>query len=161
MKPSLCAAHYVLGRVSSDQLPRFAADWLNDGLDSPALRRLAGEESPIMSEVAPIFEKALKELGISIPKKSSALQLLARDYAEKIIQGSLTPHAGAGFISWHVANQLEKAGPLLLSFVGAASELDELEERTAEDGFDRKEYKRELETLILDSARKLLNQSQT
>lgn len=156
MEPSYCAALFVVGRMESDRLPGLAAGWLADGLDSPSLRALAGAELPIMSEVAPLFRKALHEIGVDIPTKDEALMMFARDYAERIVAGSLTAHAGAGLIWWHVTNEMERPSQLLLSFVGAASELDDLEDRTAEDGADRKEYRRQLEEQILESARDLL-----
>ena len=156
MKPSHCAALLVVGRMESERIPGFAAEWLTDGFDSPALRTLAGVESPIMSEVAPLFRKAMHEIGVDIPTKDEALMMLARDYAGRIIAGSLTAHAGAGLIWWHVTNEMERPNHLLLSFVGAASELDDLEDRTAEDGADRQEYRRQLENQILESARELL-----
>lgn len=156
MKPAYCAALLVVGRMQSEQLPELAGEWLADGLDSPTLRALAGVESPIMSELAPLFWKAMHEIGVEIPTKDEALILLAKDYAGRIIDGSLTAHAGAGLIWWHVTNELARPSPVLLSFVGAASELDELDDRTAEDGADRREYRRQLEDQILESARELL-----
>ena len=156
MTPAFCAALFVLGRVSSEELSNYAVDWIAEGLDSPSLRRLAGTESPIMSETGPLFLQTLRELGIEIPTRDQSLMILAKDYAQKILDGSLTPHEGAGFLWWNVINEMTYSSPLFLSFVGAASELDELDDRTATDGFDRSDYRKQLEQQILDSARELL-----
>ena len=157
MDHSLTLALWSLGRLKSEELPVIASTWLAGGLDSPSLRQLAGEASPIMSDVAPLFERSLAELELRAPGKEEALHRLARYYAERIINGTMSPHEGAGMIWWEVTNQLDTPSPLFLSFVGAASELDEIPD-ILEDGADRREYVRELETSIVANARKLLEE---
>ena len=150
---------WALGRLPSEQLPQVATDWLAEGLDSPSLRQLAGAGSPVMSEVGPLFEKVLAELKIATPKKEEALMFLARLYAQQIIEGAVSPYDGARKIWWEVANAFDKRSQVLLAFVGAASELEDLPERTLKDGYDRKIYARELEATIVSRACELLNQS--
>jgi hypothetical protein len=159
MNRSLTLTLWALGRLPSDQLPQVATDWLTEGLDSPSLRQLAGVGSPVMSEVGPLFEKVLAELEIVAPKKEAALVLLGRHYAQQIIEGAIPPYKGARSIWWEVTNAIDKPGQLLLTFVGAASELEDLPERTLEDGHDRTTYARELEATIVASARELLHQT--
>ena len=144
--------------MPSEELPRIGAEWLAEGLDSPSLRELAGTSSPQMSDVGPLFEKVLSELHFVLPKKEEALSLLARHYAQQIIDGVVSPYDGARKIWWQVSNELERSDPLLLSFVGAASEIEELPERTEQDGCDRQKYARELEEMIVASARQLLKE---
>lgn len=158
MSRQTIVALWALGRLRSEQIPEIATDWLANGLDSPSLRRLAGVSAPVMSEVGPLFERALTELRVVTPQKSEALMRLARHYAQQIVDGTVSPYDGARKLWWDVANEVEKPSQLLLSFVGAASELDDLPGRTRQDGCDRQPYARELEDMIVSSARKLLTE---
>jgi hypothetical protein len=156
MNHSLILTLWSLRRLRSDELPQVAAEWLADGLDSAALRELAGISSPEMSEVGPLFEKAASQLQMTIPEKEEALAFLARHYAQQIVDGALSPYDGARRIWWQVSNELDAPSQLLLSFVGAASEIEDLPERSLQDGYDRKKYAGELEAMIIASARELL-----
>jgi hypothetical protein len=158
MNRGLTLTFWTLRRLPSEELPRIAADWLAEGLDSPSLRELAGTSSPQMSDVGPLFEKALSELHFTLPKKEEALRFLARHYAQQIVGGAASPYDGARKIWWQVSNESERSDPLLLSFVGAASEIEDLPKRTEQDGYDRKKYARELEEMIVGSARQLLKE---
>jgi hypothetical protein len=111
-----------------------------------------------MSEAGPLFEKTLVELQTPLPPKNDALMILARNFAQQIIDGTISPHEGAGRIWRLVSNELNQHDPRLLSFVGAASELDELHDRTLEDGHDRKSYRKELTATIVETAQNLLSQ---
>jgi hypothetical protein len=71
--PENAIALYVLELLPSSLLPKLAENWLIQELDSPSLRILAGENNPIMSDVGPLFEKSLLELGIPKPEKSEAV----------------------------------------------------------------------------------------
>ena len=153
---SLPLALWSLSRLPSAQLPEIATEWLAQGLDTSSLRILAGINSPTMSEAGPLFEKALSELKLSPPLKEAALTYLARHYAQQIIDGTITPYEGASRIWWEVSNAMDEPSQLMLSFVGAASELEDLPDRTVQDGLDRKQYSVELEASIIASARELL-----
>jgi hypothetical protein len=148
-------ALWTLGRLPSEDLPKLACAWLADGLDSRTLRELGGVCAPTMSEVGPLFDLALRELGIDPPKKEDALWFLARYHAKRIVDGVVTPYEGARKIWWEVSNSFEPSHQLLLSFVGAASELEDLPGRTAQDGHDRKKYARELEEGIIEAAQEV------
>ena len=158
MNRSLTLTLWALGRLPSEQLPEVATDWLAKGLDSPSLRQLAGVGSPVMSEVGPLFEKVLAELEVAAPNKEEALMFLDRHYAQQIVEGTVSPYEGAQKIWWQVTNAFKKPSQLLLTFVGAASELEDLPERTLQDGYDRNKYASELESTIVSSARELLHE---
>jgi hypothetical protein len=64
---TLAAARYVLGTLPSWDIPRIADDLLNRGIYADSLARLYDVKKPIMADVGPIFESALKELEIGIP----------------------------------------------------------------------------------------------
>jgi hypothetical protein len=159
MKTSLILAGWTLQRLHSERLPGIATDWLMAGYDSPALRELAGIATPIMSEAGPVFERVLAELAWKVPAKDEALLIVAHDAAQGIVEGAIPPYEGARIIWWGVANELEHPSQLLLDFVGAASELEDIPERSAHDGLDRQNYILEMEATIRSSARKLLEQT--
>ena len=60
----MVAAKWVLGLIPSEALPRIATDALEDGLDSPSLRDLAGDLHPTLGAAGPLFEKILYEIGV-------------------------------------------------------------------------------------------------
>jgi len=116
----MVAARWVLGLIPSQALPKIATHALEAGLDSPALRELAGELYPTLGASGPLFEQILDEVGIDIPDRSRAGLVLARAYAAQITDGTLSPYEGARKI-WRI--QIEVAlRPELDSFVYWASE---------------------------------------
>src|SRR5438552_10283990 len=118
----IAVARWVLGLLSGKELPWVACAALEAGLDSPALRRLAGELRPTMGEAEPLFEKALGELHIDVPTKSEAGLIVAKAYAVRIVEGSVSPYEGARRIWDDVHDQVEELKPQLDPFVYWASE---------------------------------------
>jgi hypothetical protein len=96
--PENAIALYVLELLPSSLLPKLAENWLIQELDSPSLRILAGEKNPIMSDVGPLFEKSLLELGIPKPEKSQAVLISLKYYLELISEGELAPYEGMRLI---------------------------------------------------------------
>jgi len=97
LEPTLLfiAALYSFRVLTSEDLVEWAVGQLDKGRDSPSLIELAGEISPRMSEVAPLFEKAMGELGVSIPSEEQAIREVRRFYAGHILSGKITPYDGA------------------------------------------------------------------
>jgi hypothetical protein len=121
---ALAGARWKLNQLASDDLPKVASELLSAGLDSPALREVAGWTQPIRSEVGPVFEKALSELGSPLPDQQLALRLLAKDYAAQIVAGTLDPYEGARRI-WFEASIDYEPFEEVSAFVGLASQLDD------------------------------------
>lgn len=88
MQLEIAIARWVLGLVSSENLPEIAVHVLEVGFDTPALRQLAGESRPLMRNAGPMFEKVLVEIGTMLPTKSEAGLIVAREYATEIAEGS-------------------------------------------------------------------------
>src|SRR5437879_6438820 len=84
-----------LGLLRSAELPRVAMEALAQGLDSPALRRLAGELKPTASECEPQFRQALSQLSIPLPTREAARLIVARYNAMQIVNGLISPYRGA------------------------------------------------------------------
>ena len=60
----LAVAKWVLGLLSSEELPKIATYALDTGMDTPALRQLAGELRPVMADVGPILTKHSANLAV-------------------------------------------------------------------------------------------------
>jgi hypothetical protein len=77
---------YVLDKAASDQLPAIAVRGLEEGLDTPSLRILAGmKASDYPSEIQHYFQRSIEELNIVLPDKRQA----ALEYALSIVQETL------------------------------------------------------------------------
>jgi len=79
------ASFWVLGLLRNEDLPAVAADALEAGVDTPALRILAGEGDPDVGELNRLFSKVLEESRTEVPNRSSAMSNAARYHAERII----------------------------------------------------------------------------
>src|SRR5256885_8489053 len=101
-------AYWRTELLRSDELPNIASSWMANGLDSPSLRELAGVLHPEMSDVEPLFKKAIMELNIELPTKDEALITIARHYASQIVNQTITPYEGATKIWWEVSNHYGK-----------------------------------------------------
>jgi hypothetical protein len=142
--------HLALARVSlrllrRDDFPAIALQALEAGHDSPSLRFLAGLSSAEIDEAFPLFDKAIAELGLSMPPKRAAVTLLARDVARKIVDGAVEPHAGAKDI-WRLS--LMQDGDRLVEldpFIYAASEWE-----------DRPEEREFFDRAIMEQAKDLI-----
>jgi hypothetical protein len=145
MDLGIAAAKFALGKLTSEEAIAAASVALDGGTYSESLGQLLGQE-PVWSEVGPLFERALAELNVSVPSRTGALSIIARDFARQISAGNLTPYEGARRIWWEVANEPD-ADRSLLVFVGLASEWE-----------DVPQYRSEYEAGILQEARRLLEQ---
>jgi hypothetical protein len=70
--PGTVAAWLVLGTALSERVPWWAAQWLADGHDGPALRELAGLNGREPHAVHDLLPAALAEAGVELPMQLSA-----------------------------------------------------------------------------------------
>jgi hypothetical protein len=118
----VAAWRMALGELASEDLSEIATDALVRGLDSPALRILAGQPRGDVRESADLFRAALHELGIDLPDPDHALWQLVRRTASGIVAGRIKPADGAYEI-WGAYHHVRDSGDLRI-FVGLASHLD-------------------------------------
>jgi hypothetical protein len=144
----LAVAKWVLGLLPSESLPEIAATVLENGLDTPALRQLAGELRPTMRDAGPIFQKAVVELGITLPSKPDAGLIVAREYATEISEGITTPYEGARRIWREIQLEVEELKHQFDPFVYWASEREDADDPA------RREF---CENAIRAAARNLLD----
>jgi hypothetical protein len=93
------AAYWRLGRLNSAELVVLARYLLECGVDSPALRELARESQPLVSDVDATFARALTELAVAVPDWDGAWDHVerlrderhARIVAADCLSGELDP----------------------------------------------------------------------
>jgi hypothetical protein len=90
----LAAARHALGLFTSEALRQVADEALDRGVYSHSLGELATTRHPILSEVGPLFEAALKELGVPLPSAEAAARSLTQRYLADIAEGACTPLDG-------------------------------------------------------------------
>jgi hypothetical protein len=75
--PGLVAAWLILGTLPTERIPLFAAYWLGEGCDGPALAELAGLHGDDPNDVRDLLPEALVECGVSIPTSDEAAAMTA------------------------------------------------------------------------------------
>jgi hypothetical protein len=122
---AVVAARLVLGLSGPEDLPGVAEEALNDGVDTPALGRLAGTSTAEHDEARALFRRVLSELQLETPTPRDAVFLLARATAQQIVDKDLAPYTGARRI-WDLTRHLQTERISELDpFIYAASEWEE------------------------------------
>jgi NADH dehydrogenase len=93
-----------LGRVhpavGAHDVVTFAGDLLVAGMDSPALRELAGESPAArFRDIAPLIERTLEELGAALPSPEEDQRRALWVMCEGLLEGTVTPRE---LTSWAV-----------------------------------------------------------
>jgi hypothetical protein len=110
----LTAAYWRLGLIHSDDVVRIALEALEAGLDTPTLRILAGESGQAgLVELAPMFDKVLRELNVAIPPtEEEAAKQVTLYHARRIVAGEVTPWEGAHAIELEIYQPISGAHKL-------------------------------------------------
>jgi hypothetical protein len=116
-------AYWSFGWFPSDRLPTLAVEALAQGIESPAMIELAAGQSTADERHHRLFERVLSELGRSRPTKAEAGRFIAREIAEQICQGKVSPVDGAEAI-WRVSLECEDLSAELGVFGGRVSEYE-------------------------------------
>ncbi len=111
MKPEEANARYRLGKLSSDAIVALANDGLAEGKYSDSLGELCTMRQPQMSAVGPLFEAAMRELGIATLTRLEAALFLVRMTLRHISTGELDPITGAEFLYWQVHHEVSAEVP--------------------------------------------------
>jgi hypothetical protein len=119
----VAAWRIAVGGLASDELSEIATEALIRGLDSPALRVLAGQARWDVRDSSDLFRVALDELGIELPDADRAQWRLARRTADDIVTGRMGAARGANEL-WLAHQKVRDSGDLRI-FVGLASTLDD------------------------------------
>jgi hypothetical protein len=98
-------ALWLMNRLPPEDVPKLACDALEEGLDSPALRCLAGLQRPTSSDIGELFDDACSQLGI-VPASAGATEerlsdewirnatQVAKRISNQILDGTLDPVEG-------------------------------------------------------------------
>lgn len=141
------AVRYRLGLQDTDSLIRIADILLAEGHTEPAIIELSMMESPVMIEVAPVFERVCAELGFPIPTREEAIDELLKGYLKSIASGGQSPRDGLQAIMQevyfpHLAKEPVKKyvgdSHGMEHLIGAYWGYDDLMERPREISFDGK-----------------------
>lgn len=93
LAPQLLVAKWRCHDIYGEEMPSIAADLLEEGYDSPSLRRLAGETQVTCSaDVEELVAKMFQELSVPYPiLGSEAREILTVQAAREVIAGKQNP----------------------------------------------------------------------
>jgi hypothetical protein len=141
MSPETLGALARLNMLDGETLPDRACELLEAGIDTQAVRELAGLHRPSLSEAQPLLQRALRELNVAEARPDDAI-LVALDFAERIIAGSMPADRGYEIGTlWRDHSAVDDLG----RFYGLWAQWD-----------DDPKYRPELKADILTSAKELL-----
>ena len=98
-------ARWQLGELLPEDVPGLAAALLVEGVDTPALRVVAGLQSPSRSDLQPWLERYFDEAGLPRITDDDARWRVAYDTARDIVAGSIAPRDGARLM-WELCTDL-------------------------------------------------------
>jgi hypothetical protein len=97
--PTTVAAWFVLGVAPTERVPWWAAQWLADGHDGPALRELAGLNGRDPHAVNDLLPGALADLGLTLPSTTVAA---ASEEFRRLAEMCLAGRAGERWVAQQV-----------------------------------------------------------
>ncbi|MFC5753801.1 hypothetical protein [Actinomadura rugatobispora] len=138
------ACDYVIGELGPEALPSIAAEALARGVDSLALRELAGcNASDDVRDIRDLYLAAMAELEIPMPDADSVLWEKVRLWARCMVEATVSPYEGA--------SQIERYGVAL----GSPQEIGDIPYLMAL-WAEYPARRRELEISMVEEARSLL-----
>ena len=111
MEPLEAFSLYKLGKLNSDKIVSLANAWIERDLYTASLGELCMLSNPIMSDVGPIFEKAMHELELEEPNKLEAVNTIICMTLKRIVEHKVAPEDGASFLYWDVHHELSDVVP--------------------------------------------------
>ncbi|BCY10082.1 hypothetical protein [Actinoplanes sp. L3-i22] len=120
------ARQMATGRLISEELPGIATEALVRGLDSPSLRRLAGQRRDDVRDSVDLFRASLDELGIELFDAGETGWPRARRAATEMVAGRIRPTDGADQLRL-AYEEVRNNGDLRI-FVGLMSTLEDYPE---------------------------------
>jgi hypothetical protein len=152
--PQLIQAGWVLQKLPSERFPKFAVTALEKGYDGNYVRRVAGLDHPVNSDLLPLMPGFLNDLGLQgTLSVDEAGWILTRLIARGICDEQIRPYDGARYIWKEVVNCLwpNQQHPLL-KFVGTAVQYEECESYSK----NPEAIRREIDAEIIADAREVL-----
>lgn len=85
------SARYVLGRVTSKDIVKYADGKLTEGNYSDAYLNIVDADFKTMAILAPLLEVALKDSGVAVPEFEEAVWVMLRHHIGLIASGEAHP----------------------------------------------------------------------
>jgi hypothetical protein len=100
LSPIILAAEWARGHLYGEDMPALAAELLESGLDTPSIRRLAGEmHVACRADVEEIVGRMFRELDVVCPmSETEALLVHSRQTAREVIHGRRNAWATASHL---------------------------------------------------------------
>lgn len=105
--PGTVARWFVLGMAATERLPWWAAQWLADGHDGPALCELAGLDGHDSRAVNDLVPAALADMGVDMP---TTIVAAAGEELRHAAELHLSGQASERWVSGHVQEIVARAG---------------------------------------------------
>ncbi|MGA2047911.1 MAG: hypothetical protein ABSG96_09460 [Terracidiphilus sp.] len=140
LSPTLIAAQWASHALHGEDMPALAADLLESGLDTPALRRLAGElQVSCSADVEDLVGRMFRELSVLYPiSETEARVIFSRQVAREVIAGERN--------AWAAASHLEIG---VYGWAAETADIQTLFQLNDEIDWDSK-YRRPLKTLTAE-----------
>jgi hypothetical protein len=111
MEPIEAYSAFILEKLTSDEIVKLSCQWIEEGYESETLNVLAGEIDPIMSNVAPLFEKVMNELGIHRLSRLNSALILRDHYLKKMVTDKENVVKYSENIYWNIHHEIEEEYP--------------------------------------------------
>jgi len=152
---------FAIANLRPEDIPDIAVQALEDGYDSPSLRRLAVAQGDYHLDIEDRFLKVLAELKIPLPLPGEAAMSIARRVAANVINGTVEPIEGARELEklWFAVYKHEQQYPELgelatfSGLVDVYDSVDTYEESESRKAEAREDYLRQ----TMDAFRRILS----
>jgi hypothetical protein len=88
----IAAAEYALGILPSAEIPALADSLLDCGIVTPSAAELVNMSDSAMSDLGPLFEQMLREVGVPLPATHDATLTVLRDRVQAIVDAEGFPY---------------------------------------------------------------------
>ncbi|MBA3858079.1 MAG: hypothetical protein C0507_14335 [Cyanobacteria bacterium PR.3.49] len=122
-------ARWVLKDIAQDGVPEICQTLVNEGLESPSLRYLAGLTRAEMYQVDGLLRRMFHEFGFEECTEIDAAWFLVKDLAAEVESGRMGAYEGARRLGQY-GTDFQPLFPYLRTFIAAWNEWDEYPEHS-------------------------------
>ena len=99
--PIFLSTQWTLGDLHCEDMPSLAVDLLEEGIDTPSIRRLAGEMNvACIADIEPLVRRMFHELDVIYPlSETEVLIVYSRQVAREVIHGKRNAWAAASHLA--------------------------------------------------------------
>ena len=102
---------------------RVAEALLHEDHDSSSLRALLTEPALTEADWTPLFKQTMSDLGVSVPSRKEAAQIIAEELGRMIVNKEVPPRIGARTI-WELLGNIDEITPGITIFCELDCALD-------------------------------------